>query len=111
MPKPGHEHVASGFGRRQQFRVDYPSEKRTSPRRRVLKAGRIVFNGGRSTIDCRVRSLSASGALLVMESSIGIPDEFELQIISDAAVRQVKVVRRAISEIAVTFTDGPREPG
>src|SRR6201999_218381 len=32
--------------------------------RRVLKAGQITFNGGRSTIECTIRGLSEKGAML-----------------------------------------------
>jgi hypothetical protein len=52
------------------------SEKRISPRRRVLKAGTIEFNGG--AIDCMVRNLSTTGAALDVTSPIGIPQRFTL---------------------------------
>ena len=53
-------------------------EKRISQRRRSLKGGRIVFNGGASTINCTIRNLSEDGAQLLVESTIGIPSEFTL---------------------------------
>src|SRR3982074_1969764 len=39
-------------------------EQRRSDRRRTYLAGRIVFNGRSSTMDCLVRNLSRNGALL-----------------------------------------------
>ena len=48
-----------------------------SPRKRQLKAGTIGFNGG-GGIDSIVKNLSGTGALLQVESVIGIPDQFTL---------------------------------
>ena len=53
-------------------------QRRSVPRHRALKGGRIVFNRGASSIDCTIRDLSADGAKLVVESVVGIPNEFEL---------------------------------
>ena len=39
-----------------------PAAAADTTRRRVLKGGRVVFNGGRSSIDCTVRSLSDAGS-------------------------------------------------
>ncbi len=39
-----------------------PAAGTPNVRRRVLKAGRIAFHGGRSSLDCTVRSLSDTGA-------------------------------------------------
>jgi hypothetical protein len=62
-------------------------EKRKEPRTRTLKKAKIVFNNGRSVIDCIVRNLSAHGALLVVHSLLGVPDTFELHIESDGSRR------------------------
>jgi hypothetical protein len=59
-------------------------ERRTSPRRRVLKAAKIIFNHGRSVIDCTVRNLSTDGALLLTPSTVGIPAHFELVLEGDS---------------------------
>ena len=53
------------------------SDKRNALRRSTLKGGKIVFNAGRSTIDCTVRNLSATGAKLQVNSVVGIPDTFD----------------------------------
>jgi hypothetical protein len=60
------------------------TQRRTAPRKRTLKKGRIVFNNRRSVIDCTVRNLSDGGALLLVNSLIGIPDSFDLTIDSDS---------------------------
>jgi hypothetical protein len=63
-------------------------ERRSWPRTRVLKKGRIVFNQRRSAIDCTIRNLSPAGALLIVKSLIGIPDRFDLSVDSDAVTRR-----------------------
>ncbi len=50
-------------------------EDRKTPRRRTLKAAKIVHYHG-EPIDCVVRDLSATGAGLVIESPIDIPPRF-----------------------------------
>ena len=52
---------------------------RISQRRRIYKAGTIVFNRG-GGLSCVVKNLSESGALLEVASTIGIPDEIALVI-------------------------------
>jgi hypothetical protein len=59
--------------------------------RRVLKAGRIVFNGGTSTIDCTVRALGETGARLDVVTTAGIPDRFKLAIMDDGLSRACQV--------------------
>lgn len=78
-------------------------DKRKSPRRRTLKAGKIIFNDGRSSIDCTVRNISASGALLLVASPVGIPEQFVLLIEAESFRRNCQVVRRASQEIGVRF--------
>jgi diguanylate cyclase (GGDEF)-like protein len=71
--------------------------------RRVLKAGNIVFNGGKSVIDCTVRRLSDEGASLAVISTAGVPERFKLAIEADAFSRTCQVARKAGTEIDVQF--------
>ena len=78
------------------------SENRQSQRRTTLKGGRIVFNAGRSTIDCKVRNLSGKGAKLQVASVVGIPDTFDLML--DGHSRQpCRVAWRTLKELGVEF--------
>jgi len=72
-------------------------------RRRVLKAGLICFNGGRSTIDCTVRNLSASNAGLDVLSVEDVPDRFKLLIRSDALHRACRIVGKEERHVEVEF--------
>jgi diguanylate cyclase (GGDEF)-like protein len=81
-----------------------PAEVRPpDTRRRVLKAGRIAFNGGRSTIDCTVRSLSEREAGLAVTTTADIPDQFKLHILADELHRACTVIGRSDRHMEVAF--------
>lgn len=77
-------------------------EKRRAPRHRVLKAGTISF-GAATGIDCVVRNISDKGALLSVESSVGIPNRFTLVIRADSLKRDAMVKWRHARSIGVEF--------
>ena len=82
--------------------AEFENEKRSAPRRTTLKGGKIVFNAGRSTIDCTVRNLSNKGAKLVVSSVVGIPETFDL--VLDGHSRQpCRITWRRLKEIGVEF--------
>ena len=70
-------------------------------RRRVLKSAQIVFNGGHSTIDCVVRNVSDTGALVRIEGALNMPGEFDL--IVDDVRRPCRVAWRKVTELGVAF--------
>ena len=71
--------------------------------RRVLKAGQITFNGGRSTIECTIRGLSRSGALLQVISTAGVPERFKLGVVSDELHRMCRIANKRDTQIEVVF--------
>jgi hypothetical protein len=77
-------------------------ERRQAQRYRTLKGAHIVFNHGGSSINCVVRNLSETGALLKVGSPFGIPDEFVLALDNGPATA-CRVVRRTAHEIGVEF--------
>ncbi len=78
-------------------------EQRKHVRRRLLKAGRIVFNGRFSVIDCIVRNLSDGGACLEVASSVGVPEDFDLIIEADHPGRRCHVAWRSDRRLGVAF--------
>ena len=62
-----------------QLKVD-PSNRRGQFRRTVIKGARIIFNDGMSTLNCRVRDMTAGGARLDLSTQQLLPHEFELQV-------------------------------
>lgn len=82
------------------------AEKRTVKRLRALKGARVVYKHGGATRNCIVRDLSEKGAKLRLESTMDIPDRFEL--IFDDGSRHSCVVRwRDLVNIGVQFGDTP----
>jgi hypothetical protein len=49
------------------------AEGRRSPRKRVILGGKIVYNEGSYTYDCRIRDLSDGGARVVVAAGLVIP--------------------------------------
>ena len=78
------------------------SNKRRAPRRPVLKHGRIMFNRGRSTVECVVRNLSKSGARLEVATVVGLPDAFYL-VMPDSGTLPCRVKWRRLKEVGVAF--------
>jgi len=71
--------------------------------RRVLKAGQITFNGGRSTIECTIRGLSRNGAMLQVISTADVPDRFKLGVLSDELYRMCRIATKRDTQIEVVF--------
>jgi len=76
-------------------------DKRKLRRTRVLKAGMISFGG--AAIDCTVRNLTVSGALLEVESPLGIPHDFVLVIPSEDISRSCRLIWASERRIGVRF--------
>lgn len=73
------------------------------PRRRVLKAGQIVFNDRMSTIDCTVRSLGEDGASVDVTGVAGIPERFMLVIRADGFEAECRIVSQAEKRLELRF--------
>jgi PilZ domain len=82
--------------------MEEDSERREGARRRILKTAKIVFNDGRSTIDCLVRNQSDSGARLKIATVVGVPDEFELSIMGSRP-RACHVIWRTAEELGIRY--------
>jgi hypothetical protein len=78
-------------------------ERRRQTRGRTLKAARILFNHRQSVIDCTVRNLSPGGACLNVTSTLGIPNEFEVQFEADNSLRACHVVWHKEKQLGVAF--------
>jgi hypothetical protein len=82
--------------------MDMQTDNRKTQRRTTLKGARIVFNAGRSTLDCTVRNLSSKGAKLTVSSVVGVPETFDLML--DGHARQpCRVKWRSLKELGVEF--------
>ena len=77
-------------------------ERRATSRKRTFKSGTIAFNraGGITGI---VKNLTSQGAMVEVESVLGIPDEFTLVIEADHFKRPCKVIWRQAKRMGVAF--------
>jgi hypothetical protein len=77
-------------------------DRRRAQRHKTLKAARIVIDPNTSALDCIVRNLSTTGALLLV-SSLAVPDRFDLLFAANRARHQCRVVWRAMDRVGVEF--------
>lgn len=82
------------------------NDRRALPRRKMLKVGRTYWANGYS-IECKVRNLSETGALL--EVCGMIPNTFDLVIGADQFRRSCSVVWRNSERVGVRFIEA-RKP-
>ncbi len=69
---------------------------------RTLLSGKIFFNFGQSSIDCVVRRLTEEAATLEMESSLGVPEQFQLRI-AGRDVLTCRVIWRSDRQVGVAI--------
>lgn len=69
------------------------SERRIATRVKTLKRGKILFNNRFSTIDCIVRNISATGALLTVDEAVNIPKSFEITIGETNEAKEYRLAR------------------
>src|SRR5687767_7069638 len=72
-------------------------------RGRTFLAGKAIFNFGQSSIDCVVQRITDDGATLKLESGLGIPEHFQLSIVSEGALLPCKLVWQSEKQVGVTF--------
>ncbi|SDT90859.1 PilZ domain-containing protein [Stappia sp. ES.058] len=77
--------------------------RRSSPRHRTLKSGKIVLANHTVVYDCRVRNLSDDGALLKLPNTLDIPERFELRIVNEDIQVNAVVRWRTATELGVQF--------
>jgi hypothetical protein len=78
-------------------------ERRSEPRTRTLKSGKILVQAHTSLVDCTVRNLSPKGALLLVSSLAGLPGNFELILESKRTHHQCRVAWRGDNRVGVEF--------
>ncbi|TNE42799.1 MAG: PilZ domain-containing protein [Sphingomonadales bacterium] len=77
-------------------------ERRENRRNRTLKEAKIAFNNRHSTIDAIIRNISENGMKLSVETTAGIPSEFEIRM-ADGTYRKAKSIWVGEKELGVQF--------
>ena len=76
-------------------------ENQRAPRQRTFKGGSITLPIG--TVNCVIRNMSPTGALLELKGLALVPDDFSLIIKPENTRRQCRVVRREGLRLGVQF--------
>ncbi len=84
------------------------SERRVAPRTRIFKRAQILFNNRYSTVDCIVRNISATGALLTIDTAVPLPRQFEFRI-GEEDLRPAKLVYRRELFAGIHFLDAQQD--
>jgi hypothetical protein len=83
-------------------------ESRKSPRRRVLKEGKVIFGKAQSVVDVTIDNMSEGGAHIRMLSSHGLPGEFYLAEASRGVIHRAEVAWRTATGMGLRLV-GPLE--
>jgi len=89
--------------------LDGAVEQRKTPRRRVLKAAVAAYADRYCVVPCVLRDISAKGARLRSQSTLNIPDTFDLIVDLDGIEVSCEVVWRIGEDIGVRFVGAPRK--
>jgi hypothetical protein len=81
-------------------------DRRKTPRKRVLKEGKIVYADGLRVLDCTIRDISPDGARLLIANTVGLPDNFQLYEKSSGTLYPCSIAWRQSNSIGVHF-EGP----
>ncbi len=84
-------------------------EKRSIERRRILKRARVSYGNGAISVDCVMRNISETGALINVNDGLLIPDQFTLHNELDGYKVDCEVVRRFGNSVGVRFV-GEKTP-
>lgn len=94
----------AGRNRVMAWRGTTTATTRVIERRRVLRAGRLVFNDRQSTMDCTVRALWDEGAEVQVSQTTGLPEEVTLEIPSAGTVWPGKITLRRAGSVEISFS-------
>jgi hypothetical protein len=86
------------------------SDKRTTTRQRSFLKGRVLFNGGQSSLECLIRDISASGARLELSASVTLPDRFDLYLPHRDETSKVQIQWRRDNQLGVAFEQADAPP-
>lgn len=82
--------------------------QRKTPRRRVLKEGKVVFGLAHSVVDCTIDNMSDGGAHIRITSSHGLPEDFYLVEASRGVIHKAEVAWRTTTGMGLRIV-GPLE--
>src|SRR5882757_5007486 len=85
-----------------------PKNQKRSPRRRVLKEGKLIFGKAHSVVDCVIDNMSEGGAHVRITSSHGVPQDFYLVEANRGIIHKAEVAWRTTTGMGLKIL-GPLE--
>lgn len=82
--------------------------QRKTPRRRVLKEGKLIYGQSQAVVDCTIDNMSDGGAHIRMTSSHGVPEEFYLVEAARGVIHRAEVAWRTTTGMGLRLL-GPLE--
>lgn len=83
----------------------HPSERRRAGRHRALLAGKLANDDATTTIDCVIRNISDTGAMIETTTPHLIPNQLQLVQIKEGTVWDVEVIWRRGNRIGLALGD------
>jgi diguanylate cyclase (GGDEF)-like protein len=80
-------------------------ERRIVKRGRTLLGGKLVFNTGRSVIDCVVRNMSNDGACVEVENPAGLEGDVHLLIAGESVPRPCRIAWKTLKRLGLAFAE------
>lgn len=81
------------------------TELRGAERGRSLLKAKIIFNNRMSTVDCIIKNISASGARILVGSTLSVPREFDLHVPLKGKTYRAQMRWRDAESMGVEFLD------
>lgn len=79
-------------------------ERRRSERKPVIRGGKIIYNEGHCTLDCRIKNLSSTGARLDLPMYTQLPETFVLMF-ADGSKRPAEISWSRMTRVGIRFLD------
>ena len=87
-----------------------PLSRRSRPRVRCFKEGKIIFGNGTFVLDCTIDNLSEVGAHLRVPGSAPLPTDFLLVELSRNLLHKAQIVRRTPRGVGVKLNGLLEDP-
>ena len=94
----------TGHGALQESNHRANGDRRSSPRRKVLKGVKVIYNEGHCSLDCTVANLSEGGACLDLPTYVPLPETVMLHF-QDGHEHLAQVVWSTSTRLGVRFVD------
>lgn len=78
-------------------------ERRSIKRQQAILSGRLLFGIGQAVVECGVRDVTTTGALLIVRPELETPDRFDLLIGTGGQMRPCMLIWRKGLSVGVQF--------